>query len=222
MSITSTPLRCEACGHPYVWKPQLAGRTARCRCGATLHIPAAEPLASAAPSATPSPAPLAYQARNAQNATAFDTEKFKNLHAPLALVAGGMLVFFLFTWHRVGASSLQSAMLSIWGEILLAIPLMFLGIFVVSRLQGFKLGPVHLAVLKLLAILIGPDAVMMLLSFPLEFIPLGFLVNWVIGLCLYFALFGVFFDLDQQDTWYCVITIMLVGIAANFVIHLIT
>jgi len=227
MSTTPASLHCEACGQTYAWKPQLAGKTARCRCGASLRIPLNPPAAPAAsPGSPPLPA-LAYGSRplnQREEALArarrnFDPEKFRNLHGPLAIIAVGMLILFLFTWSAAGTRSLTHAMLSVWGELLLAVPAMFLAVFIICRLRGLKLGPLHLVVLKLLAIIIGPAAITMLLQFPLAFIPLGFLANWLIGFCLYFALFGVFFGLDQEDTWYCVLTIVLVDIAAGLLLH---
>src|SRR5690606_16262231 len=32
---------CESCGKRYTWKPQLAGKKAKCKCGATLTVPQA-------------------------------------------------------------------------------------------------------------------------------------------------------------------------------------
>src|SRR5207248_7346812 len=34
---------CESCGKNYRWKPELAGRRAKCKCGAVLVCPQAEP-----------------------------------------------------------------------------------------------------------------------------------------------------------------------------------
>lgn len=34
---------CDSCGRSYTWKPELAGRRARCRCGATINVPQALP-----------------------------------------------------------------------------------------------------------------------------------------------------------------------------------
>ena len=43
---------CAACGKQYTWKPQLAGKKAKCACGSSLVVPAA-----AAPTASPTSAP---------------------------------------------------------------------------------------------------------------------------------------------------------------------
>src|SRR5689334_22700042 len=36
---------CDACGKPYTWKPQLAGKRAKCTCGAAIVAPHAEQTA---------------------------------------------------------------------------------------------------------------------------------------------------------------------------------
>ncbi len=38
-----------ACGKQYSWKPELAGKRAKCKCGAVVSFPATDPAASAAP-----------------------------------------------------------------------------------------------------------------------------------------------------------------------------
>ena len=35
---------------------------------------------------------------------------------------------------------------------------------------------------------------------------------WVVGFMLYFALIGTLFELDQDDTWYCVKVIFLLKV----------
>ena len=50
------------------------------------------------------------------------------------------------------------------------------------------------------------------------FIPFGGLIVWVVEFCLYFALLGVFFDLDESDTWYCVCIIFMVSLAGYFLL----
>src|SRR5262245_55339411 len=39
---------CESCGKQYPWKPELAGKKAKCKCGAVISIPAQAPAARAA------------------------------------------------------------------------------------------------------------------------------------------------------------------------------
>src|SRR5947207_15351691 len=39
---------CDSCGKQYPWKPELAGKKAKCKCGAMLNIPAQPQMARAA------------------------------------------------------------------------------------------------------------------------------------------------------------------------------
>lgn len=246
---TLATFACEGCGKQYAWKPELAGRAVKCRCGAVMRAPAEPPApdddlygmtdqptsapspvsapAAAAPSSPMSPASLRpapaevlqYAGKIPAPADQFDTDKLKNLHAPLALIAAGFVVLCIATWWQAGTQGLMPAF-TVMG-ILLAIrtTLMLIAVFFVSRQRGFKVGSLGSAILKLLAISLGPVAVMAVLSLPLDFVPLGFVANWLIGLCLYFALIGYFFDLDQEDTWACVWVIFLVNLAVSLVVR---
>lgn len=52
---------CTACGKEYRWKPELAGRKAKCGCGASIIVPAERPSAGpAAKAAAPAPAAPAH------------------------------------------------------------------------------------------------------------------------------------------------------------------
>ena len=44
---------CQACGRTFAWKPELAGRSAKCKCGATVKIPSQPMAAGAAKAAAP-------------------------------------------------------------------------------------------------------------------------------------------------------------------------
>jgi hypothetical protein len=57
MASTDPKFACPACGKQYKWKPEMAGRTAKCACGAKLTVPATAPVAASAPSSAPAPAP---------------------------------------------------------------------------------------------------------------------------------------------------------------------
>lgn len=58
-----------------------------------------------------------------------------------------------------------------------------------------------------------------MLSMPLQFVPFGWLIVWVLVFCFYFALIGAFFDLDQSDTWYCVMIIFLIRLAVALAVR---
>ena len=46
---SGTRFTCDGCGRTYAWKPQLAGKRVKCKCGATMTVPEAETLAEAEP-----------------------------------------------------------------------------------------------------------------------------------------------------------------------------
>jgi hypothetical protein len=57
------------------------------------------------------------------------------------------------------------------------------------------------------------------LLWPLRYIIcLGGLLILGVQFVLYFALLGALFDLDQSDTWYCVIIIFLVYLGVYFLL----
>src|SRR5688572_25039311 len=54
---TSEPkFNCGACGKEYRWKPELAGKKAKCKCGSVIAVPAKQPVAAQA--ARPAPKPV--------------------------------------------------------------------------------------------------------------------------------------------------------------------
>src|SRR5688572_5878478 len=60
MAADDPKFTCTACGKEYRWKPELAGRKAKCGCGAALVVPAERPAGKVAPVENPAaPAPSA-------------------------------------------------------------------------------------------------------------------------------------------------------------------
>src|SRR5215208_7702281 len=57
MSSNSPKFSCAACGKEFRWKPEIAGRKAKCKCGQTLTVPAAPPAPAAVQTAPPPPPP---------------------------------------------------------------------------------------------------------------------------------------------------------------------
>jgi len=85
-------------------------------------------------------------------------------------------------------------------------------LFVAAKFRGIDLGKFGPAVLKLAAVSVAPGAVFDLFFPLLNIVPLGGLIGGVGVFVLYFALLGMFFDLDQSDTWYCVMVMFIVGV----------
>jgi hypothetical protein len=60
--VTTSKFSCDGCGKQYTWKPELAGKKAKCKCGAVMMVPAEPPVApeadglyDLAPEETPKP-----------------------------------------------------------------------------------------------------------------------------------------------------------------------
>ena len=52
---TEPKFNCSTCGKEYRWKPELAGKKAKCKCGNVIAVPTKSPAAAAAPAARPAP-----------------------------------------------------------------------------------------------------------------------------------------------------------------------
>jgi hypothetical protein len=145
----------------------------------------------------------------------FSPETLMARTAPIALIAFGVVV-------RFGDVALSTSM-GAWREgfareglaLVTGTPLALLAVFIAARSRGFKLGPLPEAILKLMAVTIAPSAAMLLLQYPLSYVPFGFVLAIVAWFVLYFALIGVFFDLDQSDTWLCVWLIFLINFGVS-------
>jgi hypothetical protein len=153
----------------------------------------------------------------------FSAETLLARTAPIALIVFGVVV-------RFGEVALSRPMAA-WRDgfaregltLMTGTVLALVAVFIAARSRRFKLGPLPEAILKLMAVTIAPSAAVLLLQYPLSYVPfgLGFILAIVAWFVLYFVLIGVFFDLDQSDTWLCVWLIFLinlgVGIAAKMV-----
>ena len=64
---------CPSCGRQFTWKPELAGRNAKCKCGGTIKVPQQPQAAPLAPSQAPAAAPAASDDGNPLDAYDFST-----------------------------------------------------------------------------------------------------------------------------------------------------
>jgi hypothetical protein len=234
---------CDGCGKSYRWKPELAGRRVKCACGHVMPCPADdgddeglydvadEPTKSAVAtrvqSAVAAPviaAPtLAYRApkEDTGGVDLYFPNKVIDLYAPLCIIAGSTVIEVIVALIRArgGTRSVPFALGAVGAEMIFGTAVMLAGIFLAAKFRGISFGAFWTAVLKLAAISVGPSAAMALTAPILGIIPgFGGLLNWVLGFILYFALIGTFFDLDQSDTWYCVMVIFLVKVVLFFAI----
>jgi hypothetical protein len=167
------------------------------------------------PTATPvAPVALAYQTNKVDPAAPAEPETIKNFYMPVWLLWGGIVVETAAAFLRRGNTQVALAGLGI--GLVAGTALMLIGVLIAARIRQINLGTFWTAVFKLAAISVGPGAIVTLLSPLLNHIPLGGLIGWVGEFVLYFALLGALFDLDQDDTWYCIVVIFLVKLGVYF------
>ncbi len=176
--------------------------------------PAAKPPQPSAPVAKP--AALNYRTAKADVSARADTETVKNLYMPLWLLGGGVVIEVIAGFLRTNDST--HAVIYVGIELILGTLIMLIGIFLAAKIRGIQLGNFWTAVLKLAAISIAPSALIDLAGSILRFIPFGFLLGWAAEFIFYFALLGALFDLEESDTWYCVIVIFAVRMAVYLLI----
>jgi len=249
--------RCEVCGRRFTWRPEIAGREAKCPCGSTVICPECQPgveddLYDLAPSeaipepqtkkpavtrAVPTPAlpviPMANPVDAASVAQAhvapvggrtlaYATPKLDNsdpaeviqLQAPLWILAGGVCVEVAAAYFQSGGSrSFVGQVLLLGLGLFITTPLMLVAVMITAKFRGIKLGAFWPAIIKLAAISIGPGAAVDLLRPILMFIPFGGLGGLLLEFVLFFALLGLFFDLDESDTWYCLCVMFIVNVS---------
>ena len=151
--------------------------------------------------------------RTAPLNTAAEPEVVRNLYMPLWLLGGGVAVEVIAVLLRRPDAR---AVFAIGANVIVGTALMMGGILIAARLRGIDLGRFWNAAFKLAAISIAPAAAVTLITPMLRFVPLGGLLGFAVQFVLYFALLGALFDLDQSDTWYCILVIFLVQVTFYF------
>jgi hypothetical protein len=168
-------------------------------------------LTSAPPNPAGSPFILSYRPPAADKATGpVEIEQIKNLYLPLWLLGGGIavrvLASILFT-HHIGQTLVELS-----ADLTVGTGVMLLAMLIASKLLHFQLGKLPVAACKLAAITVAPAAVAEFLAPVARFLPFGGIGCWVIEFIMYFALLGALFDLDESDTWYCVLIVLVVRV----------
>jgi hypothetical protein len=221
----------------------MAGRAARCPCGAEIRCPeqpeaedggyelAPEPVRAArverpvvAPAAGPvaAAAPmLGYQtprkALPKDQRVEADVETLKNQTIPIWLLGGGVVVELIASFIE-SRHDLKAAVIHISFELVVGTVLMLAGVLIAARARGIQIGSFWTAALRVAAISVAPAAVGDLIMPIAWMIPFGGLLQLGVQFVLYFALLGVLFDLDESDTWYCVTIIFLVNLGVYFLL----
>lgn len=174
--------------------------------------PSTHPSDTSPPAATLKPASLAYEVKTAR------TEKFevlvRDFYAPMVLLAGGIVVEFGAGWLLSRGRSPMLLLRSVGEEMVIGTAFLLVGVILASKLKGIAIGDFWLAVWKLCALSVSTAAVSTALMLPCQFLPFGGLIAWLGGFIAYFALLGFLFELDQEDTWFLIMVIFLVKLAA--------
>jgi hypothetical protein len=175
------------------------------------------PQRAVRPQAVPTARPtLDYRGpQKKENLGPTDTETLKNFQLPLALLIVGMVVKIIgacITGHNI---AMDAAYIGI--DLVLGTAVTLAGVMLAAKIRGIQLGEFRFTLLKLAAICVFPSAAFLVCMIFLRFIPiLGVLLGLGGEFMLYFALLGVFFDLEESDTWYVVFIIFLVNLGVYF------
>lgn len=209
--INAGRFKCPRCGASYRWRPEWAGQSVKCKCTQVMICPKDDPaIGEHVPT-------LAY--RTPEKSTDGTSSAFPNkvvdLWMPVWLIAAstGIEVIAAMISARNMPGMSGRALASVGMQMIVGTAMMLGGILLAARFREIKLGPFGSAVLKLAAISVAPNAAMTLLGPIFGVLPIiGAIAKWGFGFTLYFTLLGALFDLDQNDTWYCVMVIFLVNV----------
>lgn len=171
---------CTACGKTFEWKLALAGKRAKCKCGAIINVPAessavepppdelydfAEPAPqpAAPPRAAAAVSPIAYQAREPEaRELAGDNfvHKPRDFYLPVAALACGYLALLAWAVYEGGGSTMTIVVFSVYLLVATFIKtaVMIGAAFVIAPMAGVSFGGFWTAVLKLAALVVFTDA----------------------------------------------------------------
>lgn len=215
---------CSGCERRYTWRAELAGKRVKCKCGGQVDVPKAPPGAAAPAVAVAAahPAPIAYQsAAPSREDTRFSfdnlVEKKRDIYVPTLVLTLG--VIGLLAWAVVEAQASFFG-IALFGFFILLKTLIKTVILVglaiiVAPAAGLSFGGLWSAILKLAAIVVFADALLMWFEAILEHlgaIPSGTPTFgrrngwWLIGLMktlLTAAFIGIqlrfMFDMDSEE-----------------------
>jgi len=162
--------------------------------------------------ASPKPV-IAYQSAAQKPVSPADPQSIMSIYAPWML-AGSVAVEVVAAYFK--ERNFRLAIIGLGIGLVLGTIVKVAGILLLGRLRQIDFGPFWMSVLKLAAVTTVTDAVFILVYPLLMFIPLGGLLGLGGQFVLFFALLGALFNLDEQDTWYCVFVFFLLDLAVYF------
>jgi hypothetical protein len=230
-SVADGKFPCGSCGKRFTWKPQIAGKSAKCSCGQTFTVPASvaqsdedamyelkEDLAPPTPVARPRVTKLApQQAPNPADKTLgyqrgpnraekkrAASETFFNKTKDIYIPAGMLVFGFL----AILANLLFNERIP-FAHAIIALPVL-LGIEVVvlvgiamaiANVAGVSFGTLKIGLLKLATMVVFASAVDTLVSWALDSTGVGWLLGWAASVITYIACLIKLFDMDFEDAW---------------------
>jgi hypothetical protein len=187
--------------------------------------PASAPIVEPAPAASTAPrAALSYPTADtpaaADPSSSAMIDPLKDIKIPIALLIAGIAVQFVVGWIEYrGLYSPVGILAGIGIQLIVGTTLMLIAAFIAARFMGLAFGPFWIALLKLSAVAVASPAMADFLYFFLQYIPiLGGFMSWILSFLFYFALLGMLFDLDQNETLWLVLVIFLVRLFAAIVV----
>ena len=150
------------------------------------------------------------------------TTAFIDLYLPLILIAVGFVAAVVHRTYIAQESGILGAV--VWGVLWVAVslPAYLLGIIATSKIMQIGFGPLHLALLKLAAIALGPKAMGLMAGNLLNMVDDSGLMSMLMGsvteIVLYWILFAVLFSLDVTEWVVCIVLVFLINLYADFIL----
>jgi len=143
----------------------------------------------------------------------FDPDVFINRKLPVILIFTGLFI------HLIGAlfisySNPEENLKQDAFTFLFSTFISLIAVFMASGIMHFKLGNPGQAILKLLAVCIALLAVDILLKLIMPMTLMGFVFILLIEVLFLFTMLRLFFDLEENETWVCLLLIILTHISA--------
>ena len=239
-------IACTRCERRYAWRPELAGKSVRCKCGGQVVVPAA-PAGPAALSAAETPAARPVTAVRPtlpyrSSAPTREEKRFsydnmvdprRDIYAPIGVLATGTIA--LMAWAVVEAQA-NSFGIALFGTFILVKTLLktlvLVGLAIlIAPAAGLSFGGLWSALLKLAAIVVFADALLVWLETIMEHygaLPTGRRSNIYVGM-MKTLLTGAFiaiqlrvlFDMDSEETGMIAIPMAILNRVLDFVLWLV-
>lgn len=154
--------------------------------------------------------------RNAEDAKQLRKKKFRDYLLPgiLIVVGIGLAYINLTVMDEDDPASPTAAAIGIFVQLVLRVPVLFIGIIVAHKLLGVVFGPAHLAIYKLVAIAVAPGAI----GGMVYYISGGGLIALLGGLLLTLILYAglIKYLFDELDIGETINTMILISIVDRF------